>query len=77
MADTPRDAGTTVRFDMVDRDMARVLAAMTGTQRLEIAFGMFTAARDMLRSDLAARHPEWSAEAVDAEVARRLALAQG
>jgi hypothetical protein len=66
-----------LRIETLDPDMVAVLAAKTGAERLAIAAAMFRAARRMLSSELAAMHPEWSAEQVAAEVARRLALGTG
>lgn len=61
-----------VRLERLDPEMARVLAAKTGAERLAIADGLFASARRMLRSYLASVHPEWSDEEVNAETARRL-----
>ena len=77
MAPVEDDGAAPLRFEMVEPEMARLLSAMSGPQRLEIACSMFRAARDMLRSELGARHREWSPEQLDAEVARRLALGSG
>jgi hypothetical protein len=63
--------------EMIDEPMARVLAAKTGAQRLAIAAGMFRAARRMIESHLRAEHPEWDAQQLRAEVARRLAHGAG
>ena len=65
------------RIEAVDRDMAVVLAAKTGAERLAIAAGMFHDARRMLESELAARHPEWSAAEVQRAAAARLAHGAG
>jgi len=68
-------AGNTVRplrFDVIDDDMARVLREKTGAERLAIADGMFRFARELIRSSVTSRHPEWDEAAIAAEVARRL-----
>ena len=62
----------TSEIEVVDDDMARVLAAKTGAERLEIAFGMFRSARRMLTSHLRTEHPRWTDDQVADEVARRL-----
>lgn len=59
-------------IEVVDDEMARVLAAKTGAERLEIAFGMFRSARRMLTSHLRTEHPQWTEDEVADEVARRL-----
>jgi len=60
------------QVEVVDDDMARVLRSKTGAERLKIAFGMFTSARRMLLSHLAASHPDWSQDEILREAARRL-----
>ena len=64
-------------FEVVDEEMAAVLRAKTGLERLEIAWGLWESARRMLTSHLAAEHADWSEEQVEREVARRLALDAG
>jgi hypothetical protein len=66
---------TELAIEVGDDDMARVLAAKTGAERLEIAFGMYESAREMLSSHLQSRFPDWDAERVEREVARRLSHA--
>lgn len=60
------------RIEVVDDEMAKVLRAMTGAQRLKVAFGLFSSARRMLLSYLRHEHPDWSDEEVACEAARRL-----
>ena len=59
-------------IDAVDRQMAAVLAAKTEAERLQIAWAMWRSARRMLRNVVAAEHPSWTAEQVEAEVSRRM-----
>lgn len=59
-------------IEVIDDDMARVLRAMTGEERLRIASGMFDAARRMLASQLAVDHPDWDEQQIQRETARRL-----
>lgn len=60
------------KIEMVDDDTARMLRKKTGAERLAIAFGMFSMAREMLLNNLRAEHPDWSDEQVNAETARRM-----
>jgi hypothetical protein len=73
MLPTTRDvSGPLPRLDILDADMARVLSAKTGAERLAIAAGMFRSARRMLSSHLRSERPDWSAQRVQDEVAGRL-----
>ncbi len=58
--------------EIVDEDVARILRAKTGAERLRIAFSMYDSARRMLTSMLTADHPDWSEDQVRQEVVRRL-----
>ncbi len=46
----------------------KILSAMTGEQRLQLAFEMSELARDLAREGIRRDHPEWS----EAQVAREL-----
>ncbi len=59
--------------EIMDVEVARILRAKAGAERLRIAFGMYTAARRMLTSMLTADHPYWSEDQIRREVGRRLA----
>jgi len=61
-------------FEVIDEEMARVLRAKTGAERLEIAWGMIASARRMLESHLRSEHQEWEEPQIRAEAARRLSL---
>lgn len=65
------------RIEVMDDEMARILREKSGAERLRIASGLFASARRMLASHLAAEHPDWDPEKVQAEVARRLAGGAG
>jgi hypothetical protein len=67
---TSRSIGT---IEVLDAEMAAVLRQKTGAERLRIAWGMWRSARDMLRSFLRAEHGDWTEDAIEREVARRLA----
>ena len=60
-------------LDVIDDDMAAVLRQRTEADQFAIACGMWRSARDMLRVLLQAEDPTLSKEAVQLEVARRLA----
>lgn len=60
-------------MEIVDRDMAQVLAAKTEVERLEIGWGMWRSAVRMMTRILRAEHPDWAEEAIGREVARRMA----
>lgn len=64
-------------IEVIDDEMARVLRAKTGAERLRIASGMYAAARRMLLSSLAAEHPDWDRRQVIEETARRLSHGAG
>ena len=59
-------------FEVVDDEMAKVFRAMTGAQRLKIASDMYSSARRMIASHLAAEHPDWDEQRIQQETARRL-----
>ena len=69
---SPEPVARTLRVESVDDDMAAVLRLKTPAERLQIAFGMIDSAISMLRAMLADQHPDWSAERIQAEVARRI-----
>ena len=60
------------QIEVVDDIMAEILRRKTPAERIRIGFALWTSARDMLIAHLKGTHPEWSAERVEKEVARRL-----
>lgn len=60
------------QIEVVDDALVAVLRQKTGAERLAIANGMFVSARRMLTCHLHAEHPEWDAQRVSREVAKRL-----
>lgn len=64
-------------IEVIDDEMARVLRAKTGAERLRIASGMYASARRMLLASLAAAHPDWDQRQLIEETARRLAHGAG
>lgn len=60
------------RIEVIDDEMAEVLRAKTGAERLKIASGLFASARRMIASQLAVENPDWDETRVQEETARRL-----
>lgn len=58
--------------EVLDDQMAAILRAKTPAERLAIVDRMWTSARRMIRANLARQHPDWSAELLDRETARRM-----
>jgi len=65
------------RIEVMDDQMAEILRAKSGAERLRIAFGMWESTRRMLTSMLTADHSDWSQERIRSEVSRRLAHDSG
>jgi Rv0078B-related antitoxin len=59
-------------LEVMDDEMAKVIRAKTGAERLQIASGMYSSARRMLISHLRTEHPDWDEPRVIGEAARRL-----
>ena len=60
------------QIEVVDDVMAEVLRRKTPAERIQIGFKLWTAARNMLMTQLKNTHPEWDAAKLEQEVARRL-----
>jgi len=60
------------QIEVIDDRMAEVLRRKSPEERLQIAFGMWESAHEMIRSFLTSEHPDWSDKELDREVARRL-----
>lgn len=58
--------------DVIEPEMARVLAAKTEAERLRIGWGMWRSARRMLVRIVSAESPELSPEELQQAVARRM-----
>jgi hypothetical protein len=58
--------------EVVDRQTAAILREKSPAERLAIAHGMWRFARNMLLNVLQGQHPDWSADEVEREVARRM-----
>jgi hypothetical protein len=59
-------------IEIVDDEMAKVLRGMTGAERLQVAARMFSSARRMIASHLAAEHPDWDQERIERETSKRI-----
>ncbi len=60
------------QIEVVDDLMAGILRAKTAAERIRIGFDIWVSTRDMLRVHLSKTHPDWGAEKVNQETARRL-----
>lgn len=76
-ASLPPEGRNVDGLERLDDQMADVLRERSGAQRLAIAHEMFESARRMLASHLTAEHPDWDAERIAQEVARRLSHGSG
>ena len=63
---------TRLPMEIVDHDMARVLAEKTEVERLQIGWGMQRTAVRMMARIIRAEHPDWTDEQIGREVARRI-----
>ena len=63
----------TRQIEIVDREIATILALKTEAERLQIAWGMWRSARNMLTRLVQAENNELSVDEVQTEVSRRLA----
>jgi hypothetical protein len=60
------------QFEIVADIMAAILREKTEVQRLAIADRMWQSARVILRGAIKTEHPDWSADQVNHEIARRI-----
>jgi hypothetical protein len=58
--------------EMMDEATAEIMRQKTPAERLKIAFDMWDFAFDMIHANLRREHPDWSAEEVQRETARRI-----
>ena len=59
-------------FEVLDDQMAEILRRKSEAERLRIAGRMWRSARVILRGSIQTEHPEWDAERVNREIARRI-----
>jgi len=60
------------RFEVMDDAMADILRQKTEVERLRIAGRMWKSARVILRGAIRTEHPDWNADQVNREIARRI-----
>lgn len=75
MADSPQSIADEVRAfeeNCVTPIMVQVFRQKTPGERLEIAFDLWTSARELCHASVSQRHADWSEETVNREVARRM-----
>lgn len=61
-----------MHIEAVSPEMAAILRAKTGAERLAIASSLYASARRMLMSHLRSTHPDWDEPRIVREAARRL-----
>ena len=60
------------QIEAVDDLMADILRGKTAAERIRIGFDLWISTRKMLLVHLRKTHPDWTAEKIEHEVARRL-----
>lgn len=65
------------RLEIVDPEIAKVLRAKSGMERLRLAHEAWALARDRLTAFLTIRHPEWDRKEIESQVAKRLSHESG
>jgi hypothetical protein len=58
--------------DLPDETMISIYKAKTPQQRLEIAFGLWSFARSLVKTGLETLHPDWPEQAIEEETAKRM-----
>lgn len=61
-----------LNYETVTDEVARILAQKSPGERLNIAFGMWRSARDLILLQMRHRHPAWSEARIRQETARRM-----
>ena len=56
----------------ISPEMAAIYRRKTPTERLQIGFGMWRAARKLVAAGVRHQHPDWSDDNVTREIARRM-----
>lgn len=59
-------------IEVMDDAMADLLRRKTEVERLQIAGRMWRSARVILRGAIRTEHPDWTADQVEREIARRI-----
>ncbi|MCP4507356.1 MAG: hypothetical protein GY903_05875 [Fuerstiella sp.] len=63
---------TNTFIEIVDHQMAGILADKSEAERLQIAWGMWRSARGMLHRHIRSENPDWNGGQIQEEVNRRL-----
>ena len=61
-----------MNIERLDPEVARILRAKSGMERLRLAHEAWELARDRLAEFFRAKHPDWTSKQVQQEVAARL-----
>jgi hypothetical protein len=61
-----------VSIERLDPEVVRILRGKSGMERLKLAHEAWELARDRLTAFVRAKHPDWTADQVQREVATRL-----
>lgn len=74
---TSSDASTSRKADLYEENcvspaVAEILRQKTPGERLDIAFKLWTSARELCHDSVSQQHPDWSEREVNREVARRM-----
>ena len=56
----------------ISPEMAAIYRQKTPTERLQIGFGMWRAARRLVAASVRQQHPDWSDDEASREIARRM-----
>lgn len=59
------------QIEVMDEAVAEVLRRKTPAERIKIGFDIWTSAHRMLTTHLKKTHPDWNAQRIQQEVARR------
>ena len=62
----------TIEENCISPEMAAIYRQKTPTERLQIGFGMWRAARKLVAAGVRHQHPDWSDDNVTREIARRM-----
>lgn len=62
----------TVKFEVIDDQMAEILRRKTDLQRLRSVDGFWRSARALLRAAIVTDHPDWDRSRVNVEISRRI-----
>lgn len=64
--------GRRVVVEVTDNEIAKVLRAKTGAERLEIVDGLYQSAWQLIEANVSASHPDWDRKQIITAVAARI-----